>query len=80
MWTIGTGIMTPNGFYMPKTDDLRKELVEAAKFAGLNAFNVKIDGNYVETPEALHTNSLAALAAPASIESVEVEAHDTAGC
>ena len=78
-WTLRKGIATPRGVYVPKTDDLTTELIEAAKFAGLEAFNVKIDGGYVDDPTKLHTNSIAALAAEASIEAVEVEAYDTAG-
>ncbi len=78
-WAIATGIRTPKGTYTPVTDDLTKELVAAAKFAGLLNFNVKIDGNYVDNPADLHTNSVAALAAEASIEEVRVEPHDVAG-
>ncbi len=78
-WTIAKGINTPAGTYNPVTDDLTKELVAAAKFAGLTTFNVRIDGHYVDDPTALQTNSIAALAAQASVEAVGVEAHDTAG-
>ena len=78
-WNVARGITTPRGVYTPQSDDLARELVEAAKFAGLRTFNVKIDGYYVPDPSALQTNSIAALAAEAIIEAVEVEAHDVAG-
>jgi hypothetical protein len=78
-WTIRKGFNTPKGIYTPKTDDLTVELVAAAEFAGLDSFNVKIDGHYVDDPTALQTNSIKALVADVSIESVEVEARDTAG-
>ncbi len=74
---IRKGIGTPRGVYTPKTDNLTLELVEAAKFAGIDgAFAVKIDGHYVDDPSHLQTNSIAALIAAVSI--VEVEPHDTA--
>ncbi len=78
-WGTRKGIATPRGVYVPKTDDLTNELKAAAKFAGLEAFNVKIDGTYVDDPTHLHTNSVAALAAEARVEAIEVEAYDTAG-
>ena len=79
MWSTKKGINTPKGVYVPTSDDLTKELLKAAEFAGLARFNVKIDGAYVEKPEHLHTNSVKALAAEASIESVTVEPRDVAG-
>ena len=84
-WSVSTGISTPRGVYTPVTDNLTKELVEAAKFAGLTAFNVKIDGHYVVDSSALQTNSISALSQEVSVEgiepvsTIEVEAHDTAG-
>ena len=78
-WTTRKGIQTPKGVYVPKTDDLVKELKAAADFAELEAFNVKIGGNYVESETRLHTNSVAALTASTSIEAVTVEARDIAG-
>ena len=78
MWTIGKGIATPKGAYTPKTDDLKVELVAAAKFAKLEAFNVKIDGKYYE-PDELPTNSIKALIQDVKVEAVETVARDTAG-
>ena len=78
-WTVRKGINTPKGTYIPQSDDLAEELKKAAEYAGLEAFNVKIDGHYVNDPSALQTNSIAALSEQASIEAVEVEPFDTAG-
>jgi hypothetical protein len=80
MWTVSRGINTPKGVYVPQSDNLSKELVEAAKFAGINAFNVKIDGMYYDEPGKLPTNSIAALTQDVSVESVEIKARDIAGC
>lgn len=78
MWTTGKGIKTPKGIYVPKTDDLKAELVKAAESAGLEAFNVKIDGKYYE-PDELPTNSIKALIQDVKVEAVETVARDTAG-
>lgn len=78
-WTIDKKtISTPRGAYTPKTDDLTAELIAAGEFAGLGAFNVKIDGKYYE-PDELPTNSIKALIQTMSIEAVEVSPRDTAG-
>lgn len=77
-WTVRKGIQTPRGVYVPKTDDLAKELKAAADFAGLEAFNVKIDGKYFEEAE-LPTNSIKALIQDVGVEAVEAVARDTAG-
>ena len=76
MWNTdgAVRIHTPSGDYTIKSDDLKKELVEAAKFAGLGNFNVKIDGHYVEKEDQLQTNSVTAVNAP-----ISVERYDTAG-
>jgi hypothetical protein len=78
MWTVGKGINTPRGAYVPKSDNLKLELVNAAKHAGLEAFNVKIDGKYYE-PDELPTNSIKALIQDVKVEAVETVARDTAG-
>jgi hypothetical protein len=78
MWTVRKGIATPKGVYVPKSDNLKAELVAAAKFAGLEAFNVKIDGKYFE-PEELPTNSIESLIQSVGVEAVETVARDTAG-
>jgi len=61
-------IGTPKGLYTPKSDDLMKELKEAAKYAGYKSFKVFVDGNEVVKPSSLQTNSIAALNAPVRIE------------
>lgn len=78
-WTIAKGIKTPRGAYVPKTNNLTDELVAAAKFAGIESFNVKIDGMYYDDPDKLPTNDLSAINKDIAIENIEVEARDTAG-
>jgi len=61
-------IAIPNGTYTPRTDDLAKELVEAAKAAGINGhFKVMIDGLQIPDPTNLPTNSIAAIDKPISV-------------
>jgi hypothetical protein len=80
MWTIEKQVINlpGNRTYIPKTDDLTVELIAAAKAAGLEAFNVKINGHYFE-PSELPTNSIKAIIQKISVEAVEVSARDTAG-
>ena len=74
-WNTGNQVIhTPNGDYKPQSDDLKAELVNAAKHAGLESFRVKIDGVYVDNPEQLYTDSVAAINT-----SISVERYDTAG-
>ena len=67
------GIATPKGAYTPKTDDAKKEILAAATHARLENFNVKVNGNYIDTPNDLPSKSLAKLG------TVEIEAYDIAG-
>ncbi len=69
------GIRIPAGVYVPKTDNLKGEIIAAAKQAKLENFNVKIDGTYYDNPEDLHTNSIAELAG----KEIVVEPYDIAG-
>ena len=68
---VGNVIGTPKGDYKCQSDDLTAELRAAAAFCGYNSFTVFIDGNQVNDPMELQTNSLKALAATARIEGVE---------
>lgn len=81
MWTIEKQVIQlPGGAtYTPQSDDLTAELIAAAKSAGLEAFNVRINGHYYE-PDTLPTNSIKAIIQTIAIESVTVTARDTAGC
>lgn len=73
MWTLKSGIKTPKGMYTPEGNNLLDEITNAARFAGLNSFNVKVNGAYVDTVEDLtHTDF-------AGVTSVEIEPYDVAG-
>jgi len=61
--TIGT----PNGDYTPESDDLTRELHNAAVAKGYTSYRVFIDGAEVLNPDQLHTNSIAALQSQARI-------------
>ncbi len=73
MWTLVNGIVTPRGTYKAKSDDLVAEVKAAAKFAGLESFNVKIDGVYVDTPADLTKANMS------EVGTVSVEPYDAAG-
>jgi hypothetical protein len=73
MWTLKAGINTPKGMYNAKGDDLAEEIKNAARFAGLEAFNVKVDGKYVDTPADLKATNFD------GVKTVSIEPYDTAG-
>jgi hypothetical protein len=66
-------IGTPSGEYTPQSDNIETEVTNAARFAGLGDFRVFVNGNEIESPDDLQTDSLAALNAD-----VRVEAYDKA--
>ena len=72
-WDSKTIIKTPKGDFTPTTDDLTAELHKAAATCGYTSFRVFIDGNLVDDPAGLHTNSIKALASAARIEGVDSE-------
>jgi len=73
MWTVKSGIDTPKGKYFPKTDNLVNEIMEAATFAGLESFDVLVDGVYVDTPADLQAQNFS------DVKTVSIEPYDTAG-
>lgn len=73
MWTLKKGIQTPAGLYNAESDELIPEIMKAAKFAGLESFNVKVDGEYVDNPGDMEATDFS------EVTTVEIEAYDTAG-
>lgn len=76
-------IQTPQGDYVPQSNDLAKEFKAAAVSAGLKEFRVFIDGIEIVDPKNLPTNSVEALIAQPRIEGVakaRVAGYDVAGC
>ncbi len=72
-WTLKAGIKTPAGMFTAKGNDLLDEINNAARFAGLDAFNVKVNGKYVDTPEDLTKTDFT------GVKTVEIEPYDVAG-
>lgn len=67
-------IKTPVGMVKPiDEDNVVASIFAAAKDAGLRDFNVKVDGNYVDNPTELDGLDFT------DVETVELEAYDTAG-
>ena len=72
-WTVkANGIKTPAGMYKPDTTDLKDAIYQAARFAGLNEFDVIVDGNHIDTEEDLLATDMTRVAV------VEIKAYDTA--
>ncbi len=84
VWTNLKAINTPKGAYLPKSDDLKKEIMSAAEYAGLSNFRVRINGLQIDSAEQLPCDSIKALIHTVTIEGVEptvaVERYDKAGC
>ena len=73
MWTLTKGIKTPKGMFTPTGGDLIEEINNAARFAGLESFNVKVDGEYVDTAADMAATDFD------EVDTVEIEPYDTAG-
>ena len=78
-WTANNNpkvIETPRGPYTPTSDELKAEIVKAAKYAGFaGKFRVFLDGTEILDASNLPTDSIAALTVP-----IRLAQYDTAGC
>jgi len=79
--TIGSGINTPSGTFVPvktsgKKTELLPALIAAAEYANLTEFDVKIDGILHTTAESLPVKYLEDLIQTVSV--VQVSAKDSA--
>ena len=73
MWKVkANGIKTPKGMYKPDTENVKDAIYQAARFAGLESFDVVIDGRFIETEAQLTETDMTKVA------TVEIKPYDTA--